>query len=193
MAYTAHTVIKPEKIVATGIGVLSQELTLPKLFMRKNYEDIKGALDDTLTFRVPGRLVPRRWAWRNNRSTPIVYDVYKEAKTTLTYGDRIYSAVKITDEQAQFGRLAEQSDGLPEIVRRRAELAEGALRQESVDRRSLGDQRDVDVADDARRPRGRDGRGDDAAGRAGPARAPGQDARPAPDRSSCGTPGGRPP
>ena len=102
MAYTAHTVIKPEKIVATGIGVLSQELTLPKLFMRKNYEDIKGALDDTLTFRVPGRLVPRRWAWRNNRSTPIVYDVYKEAKTTLTYGDRIYSAVKITDEQAQF-------------------------------------------------------------------------------------------
>ncbi len=102
MAYTPHTVVKPEKIVASAIGVATQQMTLPNLFTRKGYEDFKGAEGDTLTYKVPGRLVPRKYAFRNDRSNPLVFDTYKEAKTTITWGDKIYSGVKITDEQAEF-------------------------------------------------------------------------------------------
>lgn len=102
MAYTPHATIKPEKIVAQSVGVATQTMTLPKLFVRESYDKFKGAKDDTITFRVPGRLVPRRYAFRNDRSNPLIFDTYKEAKTTITWGDKVYSGVKITDEQAEF-------------------------------------------------------------------------------------------
>jgi len=102
MAYTPHIVIKPEKIVAASIGVATQEMTLPKLFTRQGFDQFKGMKDDTLTYRIPGRLVPRKYAFRNDRTTPLVFDVYKEATTTITWGDRVYSGVAITDEQAEF-------------------------------------------------------------------------------------------
>jgi len=102
MTYTPHVVIEAEKIVNATIGIADQEMTLPKLFIRQGFDQFKGAKDDTLTYRIPGRLVPRKYAFRNNRANPIVFDTYKEAITTITWGDRVYSGVKITDEQAEF-------------------------------------------------------------------------------------------
>jgi len=102
MAYTPHETIKAEKIVNATIGVATQEMTLPKLFIREGFDKFKGVKNDTLTYRIPGRLVPRRYAFRNDRTNPIIFDTYKEASTTITWGDRLYSGVKITDEQAEF-------------------------------------------------------------------------------------------
>lgn len=103
--YVPHQVIKGagfDDLAGAGIGILTQELDLPKLFVRKSYQDLKQQPDDTLKVRVPGRLPARRYAWRYDRTLPIEFDIYKEASVTMTYGDRFYSAVAVTDEQAEF-------------------------------------------------------------------------------------------
>lgn len=102
MAYTPHVVVKPEKIVGIAAGLIEPQLTLAKLVTREGYEKLKGAGNDTLVYTVPGILPYRRKNFRDPRIDPLHYDVYKEGKTTITFGGYIYSGVKITDEQAQF-------------------------------------------------------------------------------------------
>lgn len=109
----AHTIVKPQKLVAAAVGVLESELVVPNTFLKKGIDDFKGAENDTINMVVPGVLPARDYAWRNDRSADLVYDEYTERKIAVTFGGNKYSAVKITDEQRDFDL---KSDGfLPGI------------------------------------------------------------------------------
>lgn len=95
----ANDFLKPETIVNTALGILSRELVLANLFTKLTVEDFRGAKDDTVSFRVPAVLEAREYAWRNNRSSPIVIDDLTETKVDVVLNHDFYSAVKITDEQ----------------------------------------------------------------------------------------------
>ncbi|WP_327292449.1 hypothetical protein [Streptomyces sp. NBC_01198] len=102
MPTTEHQVVKPEKLVATAVGVLEQELVLSRLIAREGVDQYKGAEDDTISYKVEGVLPHHSYAWRNDRSTGITFDVYKERKIAVSFGGNTYSAVKLTDEQNDF-------------------------------------------------------------------------------------------
>ena len=97
-----HSVVKASKLVLTGVGQLQQQLILPNLVRRESLDQFKGSLNDTITFRVPGTLPARDYAFRNDRTSTIVYDDYAETTVNVTLSGNAYSAVKITDEQQDF-------------------------------------------------------------------------------------------
>jgi hypothetical protein len=99
---TQHQVVKPEKLVATAIGVLEQELVLSRLIAREGVDQYKGAEDDTISYKIEGVLPHRDYAWRNDRSSGIQFDTYRERKIAVSFGGNTYSAVKLTDEQNDF-------------------------------------------------------------------------------------------
>ena len=111
MAYTSqtpvveHDVLKAQKFINSIIGVLANEVTLPKTFRRENIDIFKGTEGDTLTQRFPGHLPWREYNFRNDRTNPIVFDTLTEATASITVGDRIYSATRLTDEQRDFDDL----------------------------------------------------------------------------------------
>ena len=78
-----HAIVKPQKLVAAAIGVLASELVVPKTFLRKGIDNIKGAEDDTINMKVPGTLPARDYAFRNDRSAELVFDEYADAPHTL--------------------------------------------------------------------------------------------------------------
>jgi hypothetical protein len=102
VAYTPHDVVKPEKIAATAAAALEQQLVIPGVFQREGIDQYKGTKDETINIKVEGVLPYRTYGWRNNRSTPIQFDVYAERTIQVSWGDDIYSAVKLTDEQNDF-------------------------------------------------------------------------------------------
>lgn len=97
----AHNVVKAEKLALTAMGMLEQELLIPATFQREGIDQYRGAKDDTISVTVEGILPFRSYGWRNNRSQPIQFDEYAERKVSLTFGGDVYSAVKLTDEQAE--------------------------------------------------------------------------------------------
>jgi hypothetical protein len=97
-----HQVVKPEKIAATAAVLLEQQLVVPKVFRRESADNYKGADDDTLNVVVEGVLPYRTYGWRNDRSTEIQFDEYKERKIGVQFGGNIYSGVRLTDEQADY-------------------------------------------------------------------------------------------
>ena len=94
-----HLVVKPEKLAATAVGLLEQELTIPNLFKKEDFDQFIGAENDTVNMTVEGILPFRDYAWRNNRAAPIIFDEYAERKIPVTFGGNVYSGVKVTDEQ----------------------------------------------------------------------------------------------
>lgn len=97
-----HQIVKPEKLIATAAGMLEQELVIPNLFKKEGVDQFKGAANDTISVPVEGVLPFHDYAWRNDRSAPIVFDEYKERKIAVTFGGNVYNAVKVTDEQNDF-------------------------------------------------------------------------------------------
>lgn len=95
-----HLIVKPEKLVATAVGMLEQNLLLPNTFVKEGIDKFVGAEGDAYSVKVPGVLPFRTYGWRNDRSASIQYDEYAERKVTVTFGDDVYSGVKVTDEQA---------------------------------------------------------------------------------------------
>ena len=102
MVYVPHEPVKPEKLINTYVGLLPRFSGLHRLAARKGIEDYVDAENDTVSMKVEGRLPYRRYAFRNDRSSEIVFDQYKERKVSVTMGDHIYSALEITDEQRDF-------------------------------------------------------------------------------------------
>ncbi|GGK13204.1 hypothetical protein GCM10010124_02200 [Pilimelia terevasa] len=97
-----HQIVKPQKLAATAVGMLEQELVVPNLFQKQGIDQFKGAENDTISVPVEGVLPFHDYAWRNDRSKPIEFDEYKERKIPVTFGGNVYSAVKVTDEQNDF-------------------------------------------------------------------------------------------
>ncbi|NWF28243.1 hypothetical protein HW130_18545 [Streptomyces sp. PKU-EA00015] len=97
-----HQVVKPQKLVNAAVGMLEQELLIPNLFQKQGVDQFKGAENDTISMKVEGILPFHDYAWRNDRSSPIVFDEYAERTIAVTFGGNVYSAVKLTDEQNDF-------------------------------------------------------------------------------------------
>lgn len=99
MTYTEHVFDKTADLLA---GQLTREIVLPEVVEHRDISVFKGQENDTISARVAGRLPSRNYAFRNDRTNPIQYDVYSETKVDVTLGDRIYSGVKLSDEQRDF-------------------------------------------------------------------------------------------
>lgn len=82
--------------------MLEQELLIPNLFQEQGVDQFKGAENDTISMKVEGILPFHDYAWRNDRSNPIVFDENAERTIAVTFGGNVYSAVKLTDEQNDF-------------------------------------------------------------------------------------------
>lgn len=94
-----HLIEKPEKLVATAVGMLEQDATLINTFQKEGIDQFKGAKDDAVSVKVEGVLPFRTYGWRNDRAADIQFDELAERKVTVNFGDDIYSGVKVTDEQ----------------------------------------------------------------------------------------------
>ena len=101
MVYTEHEIVKMQGIADLAVGLVDQDMVLAKAITHEGIEKFKGKEGDKLVFRVPGRLPARDYEFRT-RNNPIVFDVYKEATTDITFSGRKYSAVETTDEQVDF-------------------------------------------------------------------------------------------
>ncbi|WP_411089563.1 hypothetical protein [Streptomyces sp. 061-3] len=126
MATAQHQVVKPQKLVNTAVGMLEQELLIPNLFTKQGVDQFKGAENDTIAMKVEGILPFHDYGWRNDRTSPIVFDEYSEGTIAVTFGGNVYSAVKLTDEQNDFDidnwskLLRPQSKAIARGLQRRA-------------------------------------------------------------------------
>lgn len=97
-----HQLVKADALAKLSVGMLEQDLVIPNLFQKESIDQFRGEEDDTLSVKVEGVLPFHEYAWRNDRSQGIVFDVYRERKIAVTFGGNVYSAVKLTDEQYDF-------------------------------------------------------------------------------------------
>lgn len=104
MVYTPHQKIKPQHVADTYVGLIYDELLLTNLITPGSFDGFKGYEDDTVNVKVPGLLPARSYAFRNDRNNDgIQFDQYSENTVPLTFtAGRIYSAVRVTDEQNDF-------------------------------------------------------------------------------------------
>jgi len=122
-----HQVVKPEKIAATAAVLLEQNLVVPAVFQREGIDQFKGAEDDTVNVVVEGILPYRKYGWRNDRSTSIQFDEYKERKIGVKFGGDIYSGVRLTDEQNDM-----DLQGWTKLARKQTEAIGSGLEDEAV-------------------------------------------------------------
>jgi hypothetical protein len=94
----ANQILKAERIVAQGLGLLQRELILPRLVQRKGEADFRGAKNDTINIKIPSLLAGREYEWRT-RTAPIEVDELTEQSIPVTLNKHVYSAVGITDEE----------------------------------------------------------------------------------------------
>ena len=114
MTYKPSLKVKPEVFVEAGVEALNDKLIISNTVTKRNeLKRFFASEGDTITQRVKGTLPVRQYAPRNDRSQPIITDVYSESKVTLTLdATRPYSAVKLTDEQRDW----DFQDGLGDII-----------------------------------------------------------------------------
>lgn len=91
------TFIKAEKVVATGLGLLLRQLTLPQLVWRDGAIDPTLAKDDTVSIRLPAYAPARTRALRSGATR--TKDGLFERKVDVTLDTDVYKDVGITDEQ----------------------------------------------------------------------------------------------
>jgi len=89
--------IKAEQVVATALGILLREVTLPAYVWRDAAGDFAGAKDDTISIRLPAYAPARTRALRSGG--PLTADELFERKVDVTLDTDVYKRVNITDEQ----------------------------------------------------------------------------------------------
>lgn len=103
MVYTPHEVVKPQFIADAAVSALQERAVASNLVTRDGFEKFTGLENDTVNMRVKGSLPVRRYAWRNDRSQPIVTDTFRDTVVQVKIEpDRNYSAVKLIDEDKLF-------------------------------------------------------------------------------------------
>lgn len=89
--------IKAEKVVATSVGLLQRELTIPRLVWRDPVGDFAGVKGDTITVRLPAFAVARSRAIRSTDTR--VKDNLFERKVDISLDTDVYMDVPISDAQ----------------------------------------------------------------------------------------------
>ncbi len=112
MATNEHKVVKPQKIVDLGVGMLEQELVIPNLFQKEGVDNFKGTENDTYNVKVEGVLPFHDYAWRSgsngsvagpyNGRQKVAFDLYEERTYPVSFQGRVVNGVAVTDEQADF-------------------------------------------------------------------------------------------
>jgi hypothetical protein len=98
--------IKAEKVVATALGLLLREVTLPQFVWRDAGGDFAGAKDDTISIRLPAYAPARTRALRSGAAR--TKDNLHERKVDVTLDTDVYKDIGISDEEltldiAEFG------------------------------------------------------------------------------------------
>lgn len=91
------TFIKAERVVATALGLLVREQTLPQLVWRDAVGDYAGARGDAVTIRLPAYAPARSRLLRSGDTR--IKDELHESKIVLELTTDVYKDVPITDEQ----------------------------------------------------------------------------------------------
>jgi hypothetical protein len=89
--------LKPTVIVQTALGVLRRELVLPSLVWRDAAGDFAGALNDTISIRLPAYAKARTRALRSGDAR--TRDNLAEQKVDVTLTTDVYKDIKISDEE----------------------------------------------------------------------------------------------
>jgi hypothetical protein len=91
------TFLKPTVIVSTALGVLRRELVLPNLVWRDAAGDFAGALNDTISIRLPAYAKARTRVLRSGSAR--TRDNLAEQKVDVTLTTDVYKDIKISDEE----------------------------------------------------------------------------------------------
>lgn len=103
MGYIEHTTVKPQTIADTGVEILKLRSVASNLVTRQGFEKFTGQEGDTINVRVKGSLPVRNYAWRNDRSQPLITDTIKDTIVPIKVElDRNYNGVKLIDEAKLF-------------------------------------------------------------------------------------------
>jgi hypothetical protein len=131
----ANTFIKADQIVQAAALLLEREIVLPRLVWRQPDASFVGALNDTITLRVPAVLDARTRTMRS--STGLTADDLTETSVPVQLDTHVYSLLNITDEQltldiTDFARqvLAPQmravAEGMEDVIATALETATAA-------------------------------------------------------------------
>lgn len=93
----ANTFIKAAQIADASTLLLEREIVLPRLVWTQPSADFVGALNDTITLRVPAKRTGRTRVMRSN--TALVADDLTETSVPVTLDTHAYDLLNITDEQ----------------------------------------------------------------------------------------------
>lgn len=93
----ANTFIKAGQIVEAAALLLDREIVLPRLTWMQPSASFVGALNDTITLRVPTNRTGRRRTLRS--TTALVADDLTETSVPVQLTDHVYDLLNITDEQ----------------------------------------------------------------------------------------------
>lgn len=94
-----NTFLRPSVIARATVGLLFRELTVARTVWTDaiNPGEFSGALNDTVTMKVPARRVARKRTLR--AGTPIVNDVSVEFGVPVKLDTDVYNGAPITDEE----------------------------------------------------------------------------------------------
>lgn len=92
----ANTFIKAAHIVNAAALLLEREIVLPRLVWTQPSADFVGALNDTITLRVPAVLDSRSRTMRS--TTALVADDLTETSVPVALDTHVYQLLNITDE-----------------------------------------------------------------------------------------------
>lgn len=114
MTYTPHLKVKPQVLIQAAVSALNDTLSISNTVTKRNdLATFFKAEGDTISQRVKGTVPVRQYTPRNDRSQPIITDNYQESVVTVTISaERPYSAIKMTDEQADW----DFTDGWQDII-----------------------------------------------------------------------------
>lgn len=93
----ANTFIKATQVVNAAALLLEREIVLPRLVWTQPDSNFVGALDDTVTLRVPATFSSRTRTMRSN--TALTADDLTETSVPVQLTDHVYKLLNITDEQ----------------------------------------------------------------------------------------------
>ena len=103
MGFEVNKVVKPKLIADAGVESLKQRAVASNLVTRNGFEQFTGIENDTVNVRVKGALPVREYAWKNDRSKPLVTDTFQDTVVQVKIEPtRNYSAVKLRDEEKLF-------------------------------------------------------------------------------------------
>ena len=93
----ANAIIKADQIVEAAALLLQRAIVLPRVFWGQPDAAFAGALDDTITLRVPAVRTSRSRTMRSN--TALVADDLTETKVPVKLDTHVYDLINIRDEE----------------------------------------------------------------------------------------------